>query len=669
MFWVRIRLGGRKYLAVLDTGATISIVAKKILPCGDLKNIFPTAAIRMGDGHVVHSCGDCEVEVPMGSRSIAHRFYVMDTEAFDFVLGTDFFVEHSQILSLTLQAPYVLQVDHGDGWGSVPLEHSEHTSSYLRVCKREPPTMMDASKAEDYQLLGDVLDQGLRELGYSREDLTVELFASDKQHVLDLYCSKGENCCYEFYWPSFGMAYGNPRFSELGKVLTKVALERSRMVLCSPDWGAHGGNEYWRTLLDKLTLTSIQLPDDAIYVPLGRKTPIRKPGWGSMLSVVDGSLAPVPWEDLDSAMVQEIQRESSGLTLDVLKNHLRPGDTVETTPGGDEYVVSNTVAPNSPCRVSNLDVVSECGLSELPSSIHSDDETEHDAFFVQTCVKEVEDAEYAAQLKPLLSMRGEEPLDEELDPASRLREYVDSKRRSVAKKLCYARPTHRSWPLKQGSMGDISQLKEDLEQKITTWQREVDLKLMKSVWGAHVRTPEEDELSEECVCQPPQVCLCCHRPPETVERDLLYAYQGLKDTTKDAEPVEDHLPASINQAASNLHFDEDMEDKTTLLNPRVQKLIRTYLEVFGELPPPASCDKLVQIDLKLKPEFVGHKIRRRPYPATKEQADEIATCWCPSRGLIMVMFKSRCTCIRLNASLASSSDLAPIMSSKLLRLM
>ena len=51
------------------------------------------------------------------------------------------------------------------------------------------------------------------------------------------------------YWPSFGMAYGNPRFSELGKVLTKVALERSCMVLCSPDWGAHGGNEYWRTLL------------------------------------------------------------------------------------------------------------------------------------------------------------------------------------------------------------------------------------------------------------------------------------------------------------------------------------------------------------------------------------------------------------------------------------
>ena len=187
--------------------------------------------------------------------------------------------------------------------------------------------------------------------------------------------------------------------------MTKVALERSPMVLCSPDRGAHGENEYWRTLLDKLTLSSIQLPDHAIYKPLGRKTPIGKPGWGSMLSVVERGLVPVPWEDPDPAMVQEFLRESSGYTLDVLKHQLRPRDAVETTPGGDEYVVSDTAACNSPCRVPNPDVVSECGLSELPSSIHSDDETEHDAFFVPTCVEEVENAEYAAPQKPLLSMR------------------------------------------------------------------------------------------------------------------------------------------------------------------------------------------------------------------------------------------------------------------------
>ena len=64
----------------------------------------------------------------------------------------------------------------------------------------------------------------------------------------------------------------------------------------------------------------------------------------------------------------------------------------------------------------------------------------------------------------------------------------------MAKKLCYAKPTRSSSPLKQGRMGYLFQLKEDLEEKITTWQREVDLKLMKSMWGAHVRIPEEDDL-------------------------------------------------------------------------------------------------------------------------------------------------------------------------------
>ena len=285
--------------------------------------------------------------------------------------------------------------------------------------------------------------------------------------------------------------------------------------------------------------------------------------------------------------------------------------------------MTNINAPNFPCHVPVPDVVSECGLSELPSSDHSDDETEHDAFVVHTRVAEVENAEYVAPLKPLLSMRVEDPVDEELDPRSGLREYVDSKRRLVAKTLCYAKPTRSSWPLKQGRMGYLSQLKEDLEQKITTWQREVDLKLMKIVWGAHVRTPEEDDLSEECVCEPPRACLCCHCPPEMVERDLLYAYQGLEDTTKGEESVEDHLPASITQGASNLHSDEDMEDKIKPLHPLVQKVIRTYLEVFRELLPRASCDKLVQMDLKLKPKFLGHKIWRRPYPASKEQADEI----------------------------------------------
>ena len=130
-------------------------------------------------------------------------------------------------------------------------------------------------------------------------------------------------------------------------------------------------------------------------------------------------------------------------------------------------------------------VLRRAGMRRIISILYP---TEHDTFFAQTCLEEVENAEYVAPLKPLLFMRVQDPLDEDLDPRSRLREYVDSKRRLVAKKLCYAKLTRRSWPLKQGCMGDLSQLKEALEQKITTWQREVDFQLIKSVWVAHVRT-------------------------------------------------------------------------------------------------------------------------------------------------------------------------------------
>ena len=41
-----------------------------------------------------------------------------------------------------------------------------------------------------------------------------------------------------------------------------------------------GATSHWRNLLDRLTISSVRLPDEAIYVPLGRKTPIGKPGGG-----------------------------------------------------------------------------------------------------------------------------------------------------------------------------------------------------------------------------------------------------------------------------------------------------------------------------------------------------------------------------------------------------
>ena len=59
------------------------------------------------------------------------------------------------------------------------------------------------------------------------------------------------------------------------------------------------------------------------------------------------------------------------------------------------------------------------------------------------------------------------------------------------------------------------------------------------------------------------------------------------------------------------------------LDPRLKKLLLTYEEMLGALPPPLYCKKLAQIDLKLKPELEKTRVRRRSYPAPQEQVEEI----------------------------------------------
>ena len=76
---------------------------------------------------------------------------------------------------------------------------------------------------------------------------------------------------------------------------------------------------------------------------------------------------------------------------------------------------------------------------------------------------------------------------------------------------------------------------------------------------------------------------------------------------------------------SNLHAEEDFLHKIESLkrDPRLKKLLLTYEEVFGALLPPLACKKLVQMDLRLKPEFEKTRMRRRPYPTPEEQVEEI----------------------------------------------
>ena len=55
-FWITVKIGDQVYKAVLDRGATLSIVARRLLKQAKIWK-SKTVAIRVGDGQDIHSPG------------------------------------------------------------------------------------------------------------------------------------------------------------------------------------------------------------------------------------------------------------------------------------------------------------------------------------------------------------------------------------------------------------------------------------------------------------------------------------------------------------------------------------------------------------------------------------------------------------------------------------
>ena len=70
-----------------------------------------------------------------------------------------------------------------------------------------------------------------------------------------------------------------------------------------------------------MTVGNSELSNGSIYVPEDSQETMRAPEWGSLLSIVDGSLNPVPVSDLDQVVLKEVMAKNRGFTLlDLQKN-------------------------------------------------------------------------------------------------------------------------------------------------------------------------------------------------------------------------------------------------------------------------------------------------------------------------------------------------------------
>ena len=176
----------------------------------------------------IHSLGGVDVTTCLGDETVTQHCRVLETDTFDIVIGTDFLRRNPQVKMLSLQRPYSLHCDFGSGLFSVPLEPSGPKESGLRYASKTNYL------TENYQLARHVLENGLAALQVNLDEIQVELFASHQQHIMQLYCSKQLNNAFRFFWKAMGLAYANPPFSLLAKVLTKIAYEGGRVVMCTP---------------------------------------------------------------------------------------------------------------------------------------------------------------------------------------------------------------------------------------------------------------------------------------------------------------------------------------------------------------------------------------------------------------------------------------------------
>ena len=463
VFWLLVKIGDQVFRAVLDTGATLSILARCLLKTFKKTK---TVAIRVGDGRTIHSLGGVNVTICLGDETVTQHCRVLDTDAFVIVIGTDFLRRNPQVKMLSLQRPYSLHCDFGSGLFSVPLVLSGRKDSGLRYAAKTH------YRTENYQLARHVLENGLAALQVSLDDIQVELFASQQQHIMQLYCSKHLNNAFCFFWKAMGLAYANPPFSLLAKVLTKIAYAGGRVVICAPDWDCSGEHAYWRRLLDRMTVGRVQLPNGPIYVPEDSDTAMQAPEWASFLSIVDGSLNRVPLCDLDQVLLKEVMAQNRGLTLFDLNK--RSPEQLSATLTGCE-------SPDGDLEPPSVKEDADDQLSEIASSIPpvdpSDVELKHSAFLAKLLLEEVD-------------------LESTSEPTSPVRRLVLHMQHTcpgepVAQSPdALARPASNNMPL---SEHDTQELRRLLYLRAEGIERQARLQYLRQTWKSSIWYEEDDD--------------------------------------------------------------------------------------------------------------------------------------------------------------------------------
>ena len=328
-------------------------------------------------------------------------------------------------------------------------------------------------------------------------------------------------------------------------------------------------------------------------MPEDSDTAIQAPDRASFLSIVDGSLNPVPLCYQDQVLLKEVMAENRGLTLSDLKN--RSPEHLSATLTGSE-------SPDGYLEPPAVKEDAEDQLSEIASTIPPVDpscvDLKHSAFPAQLLLEEV-DLESTPEPSSLVGK-----------PVLHLQPMHTGK--PVARSpVALARPAFNNMALSEHDTQELGRL---MYLKTEGIERQEQLQHPRQTSKSSIWSEYDDD---SYTLPDPEIPLVY---------SLHYWQQCPPEWDDGSVPAETaDRQKKGEDGKSNHHAEEDLLHKIESLNldPRHKKLLLTYEELFGALTPPLSCKKIVQMDLKLKPEFEKTRVRRRPYPDPQEQVEEI----------------------------------------------
>ena len=274
--------------------------------------------VKVGKGAVQLTSGETEGVVHEGKEDIPFSHATFDTDAFDVILGNDFFEANPHVKYLSLQAPDHLLVRRHGQLVEVLLNEDTTPKPSMQIIqglllnlgadmKLEGMVALQAqlARTENYKLSTEMKRQGFADLSLEGDPTGsdfIGLFAPEQNADSQFYCNCKDNSAFWYHcgWVQrWKQLYANPRFSQLLRVLVKVAIDRARLVLVVPEgkeWEITGTK--WKKLLKRLTISKIILPDLPMYSQDGSEEILPKPSWRTCLYLLDGDTKPVPMEEL-----------------------------------------------------------------------------------------------------------------------------------------------------------------------------------------------------------------------------------------------------------------------------------------------------------------------------------------------------------------------------------